>query len=126
VTGILGIIGDFLKGRIESYCSTMLELFKIKAAIAYLSIIRGVRRLVIMVAVLVFCTVILACGFLLVPIALLLFMPWDPQTKAIVGIAVGAAYILVPLIVASVMLSENRWLRISRADELLRGIKKWK
>ena len=104
----------------------MLELLKVKAAIAYLSIIRGTRRFVIMLAVLVFCAVILACGFLLIPIALLLFMPWEPHTKAIVGIAIGAAYILVPLIVAAVLLSEKRWLRVSRADELLRSIKKWK
>jgi MFS family permease len=123
---VIGILGNFLKGRIESYCSTMLELLKVKAAITYLSIIRGARRFVIMVAVLVFCAVILACGFLLVPIALLLFMPWAPHTKAIVGIAIGAAYVLVPLILAAVLLSEKRWLRISRADELLRSVKQWK
>jgi hypothetical protein len=76
--------------------------------------------------VLVFCAALLACGFLLVPIALLFFMPWGPHTKAIVGIIIGAAYVLVPVIVASVLLSEKRWLRISRADELLRSVKKWK
>ena len=123
---MIGILGSFLRGRIESYCCTMLELLKIKAAITYLSIIRGARRFVIMLVMLVFCAVILACGFLLVPIALLLFMPWEPHTKAVVGIIIGAAYILVPAILASVLLSEKRWLRISRADELLRSIGKWK
>ena len=123
---MIGILADFLKGRIESYCWTMLELLKVKAAITYLRIIRGARRLVIMLAVLVFCAVILACGFLLVPIALLLFMPWEPHTKAVVGIVIGAAYILVPTIVAWVLLSERRWLRVSRADELLRSVRKWK
>ena len=123
---MIGILGNFLKGRIESYCLTMLELLKVKAAIAYLSIIRGTRRFVIMLAVLVFCAVIVACGFLLVPIALLLFMPWEPHTKAIVGIIIGAVYVLVPLIVASVLLSEKRWLRVSRADALLRSIRQWK
>ena len=123
---MIGILGNFLKSRIEACCSTMFELLKVKAAITYLGIIRGARRFVIMLAVLVFGAVILACGFLLVPIALLLFMPWEPHTKAVVGIAIGAAYILVPLITASVLLSEKRWLRISRADELLRSVKKWK
>ncbi|MFH1219705.1 MAG: hypothetical protein V1694_04555 [Candidatus Eisenbacteria bacterium] len=123
---MIGILWNFLKGRIESCCSTMLELLKVKAAITYLSIIRGARRFVIMLAVLVFCAVILACGFLIVPIALLLFMPWEPHTKAIVGIIIGAAYILVPLVVASVLLSEKRWLRMSRADELVRSVKNWK
>jgi hypothetical protein len=122
----MGILGNFLKGRIESYCSTMFELLKVKAAITYLTIIRGARRFVIMLVALVFCAVVLACGFLLVPIALLLFMPWEPHTKAIVGIIIGAVYILVPLIGASVLLSEKRWLRISRVDELLRSVKKWK
>lgn len=122
---MIGILGSFLKGRIESYCLTLLELLKIKAAIAYLRIIRGARRFVITVAVLAFCAALLACGFLLVPIALLLFMPWEPHTKAIVGIIIGAAYVLVPAIVACVLLSEKRWLRVSRADELLRSVRKW-
>jgi hypothetical protein len=119
----MGILGEFLKGRIESYLLTVLELLRIKAAITYLSVIRGVRRFVIVIVAAVFCAVIVACGFLLVPIALLIFMPWEPHTKAIVGISIGAAYILVPVIAASVMLSEKRWLRMSRVNDLLRGIK---
>jgi len=119
----MGIIGDFLKGRLESCACGMLELLKIKAVIALLGVIRGVRRAIIAVIAMVFCAAIVACGFLLVPIALLLFMPWEPQTKAIVGIAIGAAYILIPLAVISSLLSEKRWLRGLRLAELLRGVK---
>ena len=120
---MMGIIGDFLKGRLESCACGMLELLKIKAVIALLGVIRGVRRAIIAVIAMVFCAAIVACGFLLVPIALLLFMPWEPQTKAIVGIAIGAAYILIPLAVISSLLSEKRWLRGLRLAELLRGVK---
>ena len=123
---MIGMLGNFLKGRMESCCSTIFELIKIRAAITYLGIIKSARRFVIMIAVAIFCAVIVACGFLLVPIALLLFMPWSAHTKAIVGIAIGAAYILIPLGVASTLLSEKRWLRITRADALLRSVKKWK
>lgn len=123
---MMGMIRDFIRGRIESCCSTMFELLKVKAAITYLSIVRGLRRFVLMILALVFCAVVLACGFLLVPIALLMFAPWEPMTKAIVGIAIGAAYVLIPVIVISVLLSERRWLKISRAEDLLRSVKAWK
>jgi len=119
----MGIIADVLKGRLQSCACGILDLLKIKVAIALLGVVRGVRRALIAVIVMVFCAAIVACGFVLVPIALLLFMPWEPQTKAIVGIAIGAAYILIPLAVISALLSEKRWLRTLRVAELLRSVK---
>ena len=119
----MSLIGDFIKGRLESCACGMIELLKIKAAIALLGVLRGVRKAIMGLIVIVFGVAIVACGFLLIPIALLLFMPWEPQTKAIVGIAIGAAYILIPLAVISALLSEKRWLRATRLSDLLRSIK---
>jgi len=119
----MSLIGDFIKGRLESCACGMIELLKIKAAIALLGVLRGVRKAIMGFIVIVFGVAIVACGFLLIPIALLLFMPWEPQTKAIVGIAIGAAYILIPLAVISALLSEKRWLRATRLSDLLKSIK---
>lgn len=119
----MSLIGDFIKGRLESCACGMIELLKIKAAIALLGVLRGVRKAIMGLIVIVFGVAIVACGFLLIPIALLLFMPWEPQTKAIVGIAIGAAYILIPLAVISALLSEKRWLRATRLSDLLKSIK---
>ena len=119
---MINMIRSFITELVESYIRTALDLLKIEAAITYLKIIKGTRRFFIVLALLVFCAVVFACGFLIIPIALLLFMPWEPQTKAIVGVIIGAAYILVPLIVVASLLSEKRWVRMSRVNELLKDV----
>ncbi len=115
----MNILSSFVRDLIESYVQTTVDLLKIEAATVYLKALKGTRRFVIVVTLLVFFVVVLGCGFLLIPIALLLFMPWEPQTKAVVGIAIGAAYVLIPVIVISVLLSEKRWVRWSGVAKLL-------
>ena len=121
---MIGMIQTFIKDLIESYIQTTLDLLKVETAIAYLNIIKGTRRFFIIFALLLSCAVIFACGFLIIPIALLLFMRWEPQTKVIVGIIIGAAYIFAPIIVGSTLLSQKRWMRMSRAKGLLHTLKK--
>lgn len=115
-------LSAFLRELIESYVQTTVDLLKIEAAMAYLKALKGTRRFLIIATLLLFFVVVLGCGFLLVPIALLLFMPWEPQTKAIVGICIGAAYVLIPAIVISALLSEKRWVKWSGVEKLVRDI----
>ena len=93
---------------------------KVRAAIVYLNVIKRTRILTMLVCLLVLCVVVLACGFLLIPIALCLFMPWAPETKAIVAASFGAAYIIIPVIVVLVLLSQKRWMKVSHAAQLLK------
>jgi hypothetical protein len=112
-------ISNFIRDVIESYIRTTVDLLKLEAAIAYLKVLKGTRRFVILFTLLLFFTVVLACGFLLIPIALLLFMPWASETKAIVGICIGAGYVLIPIIVISALLSEKRWVKMSGVGKLV-------
>lgn len=115
-------ISSFVRDLIESYIQTTIDLLKIEAAIAYLKALKGTRRFVIVTMLLFFFVVVLGCGFLLIPIALLLFMPWTQETKAIVGICIGAAYVVIPIIVISMLLSEKRWIRWSGVGKLIRQV----
>ena len=58
----------------------------------------------------VFIITLIGAGFVLIPLALLLFMPWQDETKAIVGIVIGVVYLLIPLVGAAFVLSEKRWM----------------
>jgi hypothetical protein len=118
----MNAFSTFIRDLIESYIRTTIDLLKIEAAMAYLKVLRGARRFFVVATLLLFFVVVLGCGFLLIPIALLLFMPWDPQTKAIVGICIGAGYVLIPAVVISMLLSEKRWIRWSGIDRLLRDV----
>jgi hypothetical protein len=73
-----------------------------------------------LLCLLVVSAVVLACGFLMIPVALCLFMPWTPETRAIVAVAFGAAHLLVPLVAMIVLFSEKRWMKTSRADKLVK------
>lgn len=118
----MNILSSFIRDLIESYVQTTIDLFKIEVAMAYMKVLKGTRRFFIIATLLLFFVVVLGCGFLLVPIALLLFMPWDPQTKAIVGICIGAAYVIIPIVVISMLLSEKRWVKWSGIGKLMRDV----
>jgi hypothetical protein len=117
---MMNCCSDIFRRLIGSKIDASVALFKIQAAIVYLNFIKGARRLTMLFCLLVLCVVILACGFLLIPVALCLFMPWAPETKAIVAASFGAAYIIIPLIVVMALFSEKRWMKASKADKLLK------
>jgi hypothetical protein len=51
-------------------------------------------------------------------------MPWAPEVKAGVAILFGLVYLLGSLAVLASVLSEKRWLKISRAKEMLEKVLK--
>jgi hypothetical protein len=100
----------------------LLRRAKIRTAIYYLETIKSVRQVVVIVGALILCFVIIAGGAILIPLALCLFMPWQPLTKALVASAFGAVYLLVPTLIAISLMSERRWMRATRADELMKNV----
>jgi hypothetical protein len=115
VQGIL----DWLK---STYLEPTLKLLKLRAAIYYLEGVKGARRILILVCLLVFVITLIGAGLVIIPLALLLFMPWEPTTKAIVGIVIGAIYLLVPVVALIPLLSQKRWMRVTGATEVLRKL----
>jgi hypothetical protein len=107
-------------GLIGSEIDASVSLFKVESAIVYLNLIKGTRGMTRLLCLLVVSAVVLACGFLMIPFAHCLFMPWNPETRAIVAVAFGAAYLLVPLVAMIVLFSEKRWMKASRADKLVK------
>lgn len=110
---------DWLK---STYVEPTLNKLKLRAAIYYLEVVKGAHRILILVCVLVFVITLVGAGLVMVPLALLLFMPWDPTTKAVVGIVVGSVYLLVPAAALLSLLSEKRWMRLTGATEVLRKL----
>lgn len=119
VNSIYQLVLDWIK---STYVEPSLRLLRLRAASCYLEGIRGARRILILVCLLVFVITLICGGLVLVPVSMLLFMPWEPGTKAIVGIGIGVAYLLVPAIALVFLLSEKRWMRITRVTEVLRKL----
>ena len=116
------LIGPILRMAFNALVEPCLRRAKIRAVIYYLEMIQAARKSVIILGALIFCFVIMAVGAVLIPLALCLFMPWQPQTKALVACTFGAVYLLAPLIVAIVLMSEKRWMRMTRAGMLMKDV----
>ena len=106
----------------STYLEPSLKMVKLRAAIYYLEGVKGARRILILICLLVFVITLIGAGLVLVPLALLFFMPWEPATKAVVGIIIGAIYLLVPAVALMSLLSEKRWMRVTGASDILRKL----
>ena len=111
---------EMFRRLIGAEVDASVAMLKIQSAIIYLNIIKNTRRVTKLVCVLVLFVIVLACGFLLVPISLCLFMPWAPETKAIVAASFGAAYVIIPLIVVMILFREKNWIKMAKVDTLLK------
>ncbi len=97
-------------------------MLKVKAAILYIEGVKGAHRILILICLLVFVITLISAGLVIGPLALLLFMPWEPATKAIVGIIIGILYLIAPTVALISLLSEKRWMRLTGATNMLRRL----
>jgi hypothetical protein len=118
---MMRIIGEVLRRLIGTEIEASVSLAKIGTAIVALNVVKGARRVAMLVCLLILFVVMLACGFLLVPVALCLFMPWSPETKTIVAVSIGAAYLIIPALAIAVLFSQKKWMKASGANKLLKG-----
>jgi len=118
----MDVISSLLQGLIRSSLESLLQLAKIRVAVCYVNGVKVTRRLLMLWCALAFCLVLLAVGLGMIPIALCLYMPWSLQTKAIVAISFALVYIIVPLTILLMVFSQKRWMRISKANDLVGSI----
>ncbi|MFZ1683881.1 MAG: hypothetical protein WAU88_07075 [Candidatus Zixiibacteriota bacterium] len=119
MNGLFQRVLDWVK---LTYLEPSVKLCKIKAAIYYLEGVKKAHRILLLICLLVFVITLIGAGLVMIPLALILFMPWEPTTRAIVGICIGAVYLLGPAIALSTLLSEKRWMRMTGASEVLRKL----
>lgn len=119
---MIDAVSSILKGLVRSYLCSLLELAKIRVAVCYVNGVKVTRRLFMLWCALLFCIALLVIGLALIPIALCLYMPWSAETKGIVAISFALVYIIVPLILLLMVFSQKRWMRISKANDLVSSI----
>ncbi len=117
---------SFFQGMLDwlktTYIDPSMRIIKLRAAIFYLEGVKGAHRILILICLLVFVITLIGAGLVLIPLALIMFMPWEPTTKAIVGIVIGVIYLLIPAAALVPLLSEKRWMKLTGASDLLKKI----
>lgn len=85
----------------------------------YMNLIDHMRSVYFMMVMTVASLLLLISGFLLLHIALFLYLPWDITDKALLIFILGLAYTTVPIFVIGYYRSRGHWLKISGAKSVL-------
>ena len=106
---------DWLK---SAYLGLSVNMLKLPAGTYYLEGVKGAHRILYLICLMVLLITLIGDGAFGAP----LFMPWEFTTKATVGIIGGAVYLLVPAVALISLLSDKRWLQLTGATGVLRGL----
>lgn len=115
----MGFIKGFLYALAGKYVKTAFDVVKVEIAIAIVKAIGGTRKVFILLSIWIFLLTLIAVGLAMIPVALCVFTAWAPETKLMVALIFAFIYIAVPLLLLMSLMSEHRWMKIFRADELV-------
>jgi hypothetical protein len=99
------------------------ELLKIELTILQAKILDNLQQVFKLAILSAFCMAIFCCGFLLIHVAIFLYVPYSMATKALLMFILGAIYFFIPLICVLWLSSKNRWLKILGKNSVLNKIR---
>jgi hypothetical protein len=107
---------------LRRYEQVSLDLLKIRAAVYYVRGVQTARSAAIVGLLVVGVVVLLASGFVLVPIGLAVLIyglsgSW--VAACVVLLVLGALYVIVPLLVLRRFMSERAWMSFFKVDDLV-------
>ena len=95
------------------------KLVRIQAVLLYVRGVKGARLAVLAGMLLLLALGVLLTGFLLIHIAVLLYLPWTLRAKALLLFACGLTYLLAAGGFLCAVMREKSWMRASKARELV-------
>ena len=115
--GILtALFGRWIDNAVES--------LKIEAATHYVNGVQKARQAFIALLGSFLLLLLMMCGFLLIHVALFVWLPWALPVKAIVLLALGAVYLGVGLAIVGTISSERNWVKFTNVDRIVRNLTK--
>ena len=104
---------------LNQYRRLIIQILKIHAAQAYLQGVNALRLTTIGLVVLGLCIGGFFTGFIMLHVALLVYVDWTAAQAALFLLVLGMLYIGIAVFVLCRALSSKRWVEMSRADEVL-------
>ena len=95
------------------------DSIKLVAATYYVRAVREVRCAFIIGVLVTVGLLLMLAGFVLMHLAIFVFMPWSDQAKAVVLLLLGALYFIVPAMYVVKVCSEKFWMTRTRASRLV-------
>jgi len=115
---VLGIISALIGRWIDG----VLGMLKTEAAAVYVAGVRKTRRAFIALLGSFLLLLLMMSGFLLIHVALFMWLPWSLPVKALVLLVLGAAYLGTGLAVVLWLCSDQNWMRFTKVDRILTSL----
>ena len=119
-----GLLLDATVGLVKQYQSKSIDLVKLEAAACYVRGVQLLRRQVLLLAAVLFLMATAAVGVIVVPLVWLALAPWPMGTKLWLALLLGVLDIGIPLGILAHLLSEKKWMELSKSDELMESVMK--
>lgn len=113
----------FLQGLVSTlfggWLDRLLAGLETEAALLYVAGVRKTREAFIALLLAILVLLLMMVGFLLVHVALFLWLPWSLPAQALVLLLLGTAYFGGGLAVLSTIASERAWVKFGKVDKLV-------
>ena len=114
-----GLLAGMAVKLLDNYRRLAIQLLKIAAAKCYLRGVQtarlaasGLMRMGLMIG-------LICVGALLFHAGLFVLLPWSDETKAILGMVLGLAYVVIGVVALRAAMSEKTWMEKSGASRML-------
>ena len=117
-----GLWAGIAIARLNKCRRLSLQLLKIEAAKCYVHGVRQARLSVIGLLWLGVVIGLIGAGVLLFHAGLFILLPWTVETKAVLGMCLGTAYVIVGCVALRAAMNEKTWLAKSGVAEMLENV----
>lgn len=113
----------FIQGILSAVCGRLvgaaLTIVKAEAAAAYVSCVLKVRRAFVALLSLASLLLLALSGFMLIHVALFVWLPWSLWIKALVLLILGVVYLGCGLACTLAISSDRAWMKFAKVDRIL-------
>jgi hypothetical protein len=115
VLGFISALFRRLLGRVQ-------DMLQIEAAAVYVAGVRKAHQAFIVLLGLAVSLLLALSGFVLIHVALFVWLPWSLPVKALVLLVLGVVYLGGGLVVVLGLSSDRAWMRFTKVDSILAGL----
>ena len=116
------LIRRVLKALFGRWFGAVLDGLKLQAAAVYVYAVRKTRQAFIALLGSLLLLLLMMSGFLLIHIALFIWLPWSVPLKALILLVLGVIYLGGGLGAVIWLSSDRTWMRFAKVDRILAGL----
>jgi len=116
------LILRIIKALLGRWIDGVLDGLELQAAAVYVAGVKKTRQAFIALLGALLLLLLMMSGFLLIHVALFIWLPWSLPLKALILLILGVVYLGGGLAVVLRLSSDRTWMKFARVDRILAGL----